>query len=411
MQKEQRYRRFRKQMTSLTVAMIMIMVFVAGQVFVYDGKNVHANAGTLQEQNRFDNKYQVKVTLNKPFSKTIDDEEIEYEQINRILVSIKNCSNYMIAVDEKAFFSEYEDDSYEEELLITKYSYTGYKNLQKSEYSGFYLKPNDTIYLELEAEDYMDTSVESMLRLRYEVGTFVNDKGEYNAYSYTTNENSGEVTSLYVRYASPIHPPLKSLAFKQKNINIETGKTKKLALRKTPSEAKTNLRWKSSNPKVATVDQKGVVKAVTAGNTTITATSREYSKVKATCKVKVSWGLNLSSKMSNVKTKRYTITNGIFRFTYNVVTSGKIVTTISAHKTGTFSFKCGFSKASRTFRIPVKAGKKYKITVPMISFTASKCYIESGRWFAKFANKGVFSYSSYYYPRLLKWGQATVKSI
>ena len=45
--------------------------------------------------------------------------------------------------------------------------------------------------------------------------------------------------------------------------------------------------WKSSNTKVATVTSKGVVKAKKAGTVTITATAKDGSGKKATCKVTV----------------------------------------------------------------------------------------------------------------------------
>ena len=45
--------------------------------------------------------------------------------------------------------------------------------------------------------------------------------------------------------------------------------------------------WKSSNKKVATVDQNGLVTALKAGKATITCTAADGSKVKATCKLTV----------------------------------------------------------------------------------------------------------------------------
>ncbi len=47
------------------------------------------------------------------------------------------------------------------------------------------------------------------------------------------------------------------------------------------------VKWKSSNSKVAEVSDKGKVSAKKAGTATITAVSKTNSKIKATCKIRV----------------------------------------------------------------------------------------------------------------------------
>ena len=54
-----------------------------------------------------------------------------------------------------------------------------------------------------------------------------------------------------------------------------------------PTQAAQSFTWKSSDPKVATVSDKGVVKAVSAGKAKITATATDGSKKKATVTVEV----------------------------------------------------------------------------------------------------------------------------
>lgn len=58
-----------------------------------------------------------------------------------------------------------------------------------------------------------------------------------------------------------------------------------------PSNAtNTQLSWKSSNPRVATVDEEGVVTCVGYGKATITASAKDGSKKKATCLITVTAG-------------------------------------------------------------------------------------------------------------------------
>jgi len=55
-----------------------------------------------------------------------------------------------------------------------------------------------------------------------------------------------------------------------------------------PSDATNKaVTWKSSNTKIATVDKNGKVKAVKKGTVTITATAKDGSGKKVTCKVTV----------------------------------------------------------------------------------------------------------------------------
>ncbi|MDD6465923.1 MAG: Ig-like domain-containing protein [Coprococcus sp.] len=66
------------------------------------------------------------------------------------------------------------------------------------------------------------------------------------------------------------------------------GKKQTLKATVTPKKASSKaVVWKSSNKKVATVTSKGVVKAKKAGTATITATAKDGSGKKATCKVTV----------------------------------------------------------------------------------------------------------------------------
>ena len=82
--------------------------------------------------------------------------------------------------------------------------------------------------------------------------------------------------------------PVKSISLNKKSVSITTGKTYTLTAKIKPTNATIKtVTWKSSNPKVATVTAKGVVKAVAASGTcVITATTKDGKKT-ASCKVTV----------------------------------------------------------------------------------------------------------------------------
>lgn len=72
------------------------------------------------------------------------------------------------------------------------------------------------------------------------------------------------------------------------NTSLYVGKTMTLKATVTPSNASDKkVTWKSSNSKIATVDENGKVTAKKAGAVTITCTANDGSNKKATCKIKV----------------------------------------------------------------------------------------------------------------------------
>ena len=67
--------------------------------------------------------------------------------------------------------------------------------------------------------------------------------------------------------------------------------------------------WSSSDPTVATIDNTGLITAVSVGNATISVTSTQNSTFKATCDVTVSWTTlsNISGNVSGVWEKNSTV--------------------------------------------------------------------------------------------------------
>ena len=83
--------------------------------------------------------------------------------------------------------------------------------------------------------------------------------------------------------------PVTKVTLNKTSASLIKGKTLTLTATVTPTNATNkNVTWKSSNSKVAKVDEKsGVVTAVAAGTAIITATAADDSGVKATCKITV----------------------------------------------------------------------------------------------------------------------------
>ena len=71
-----------------------------------------------------------------------------------------------------------------------------------------------------------------------------------------------------------------------KKLTLKKGKKLTLKTTLTPAKARTKLAWKSSNKKVATVTQKGVVKALKKGVAKITVTTTNGKKATLTVTVK-----------------------------------------------------------------------------------------------------------------------------
>jgi len=77
----------------------------------------------------------------------------------------------------------------------------------------------------------------------------------------------------------------KSVKLSQSRATLNAGKTLRLKATVTPTDAKTGFTWRSSNKKVATVNEKGVVTAIAKGTAVITVQTE--NGLKASCKVTV----------------------------------------------------------------------------------------------------------------------------
>lgn len=104
----------------------------------------------------------------------------------------------------------------------------------------------------------------------------------------TAKDDSGISASCTVQVTVPT-VKVTGITLNKTTASVVKGKTVALTATVTPTNATNkNVTWKSSNSKVAKVDEKsGVVTAVAAGTAIITATAADDSGVKATCKITV----------------------------------------------------------------------------------------------------------------------------
>ena len=110
----------------------------------------------------------------------------------------------------------------------------------------------------------------------------------------TTKSSSGTTQAKKTKKKIKV----KAVYIDYRQISLQKGKTRTLRAIISPSNASNKkVKWTSSNRKVATVTQKGIVKGIKAGNANITATATDGSKRKASCKVIV-YSQNSGNKTS-----------------------------------------------------------------------------------------------------------------
>lgn len=133
----------------------------------------------------------------------------------------------------------------------------------------------------------------------------------------------------------------KKVAISTKKATIAVGATKKLTAKVTPKKnVCTKVQWTTSKKKVATVTAKGVVKGVSEGTATITATAADGSGKKATCKVTVGAGITNvtvpTSKIVRVElSSAKKLDMGAFSVQNKTTPDGKYLTTEGIEKVET----------------------------------------------------------------------------
>ena len=104
--------------------------------------------------------------------------------------------------------------------------------------------------------------------------------GEFKVIVSTLDENSPitKEVSFKVDYDTP-----SAVNIKNEIKQLVVGEEEQLNVAVTPSGAKQEVLFTSSDATIASVDENGLVKALKAGTVTITVTSKENSELKATC--------------------------------------------------------------------------------------------------------------------------------
>ncbi len=99
----------------------------------------------------------------------------------------------------------------------------------------------------------------------------------------TVTSTNGGKAKVTIQVQKKVH--VKSLTLNKQKIDLKKGQKFTLKAAKKPITATDRIAWTSSNPKVASVNAKGVVKALKKGKATITATSSNGKK--AACRITV----------------------------------------------------------------------------------------------------------------------------
>lgn len=116
----------------------------------------------------------------------------------------------------------------------------------------------------------------------------MNQKGKVKTVGTGTAVVTATVQGEQYSCTVKVIQPVTKVKLNMKKLTINTGKLQPLTAVVSPAGATNKkLKWRSSNKKVARVTSKGVIRALAPGTTTITASAKDGSGKKATCKVTV----------------------------------------------------------------------------------------------------------------------------
>lgn len=96
-----------------------------------------------------------------------------------------------------------------------------------------------------------------------------------------------------------VKKPVTKIKLSNTSLKLSVGASKTVTAKITPTKASTSLKWSSSNKNIATVSQKGVVKAIKEGTVKITAKANDGSGIKKSCTLVVSTGIASFEQISN----------------------------------------------------------------------------------------------------------------
>ena len=141
----------------------------------------------------------------------------------------------------------------------------------------------------------------------------------------TATVNKKKYTCTVTVKAAKKAVKVSKIKLNKNRISLNTGKSYTLKAAVSPSKASNKkLSWKSSNTAVVTVNSKGVVIAKKAGSAVITATAKDGSRKKASCKVTVKGTSKKDTRVSKliVSSKKSVNVNGTLQLSVSVHPSG-----------------------------------------------------------------------------------------
>lgn len=131
----------------------------------------------------------------------------------------------------------------------------------------------------------------------------VSSKGKVTGKKAGTTMVTATVGRQTLLCSVKVQQPVKKLSLSKKSLTLGVGETYRLKANISPSNASNKkLSWRSSNKNIAVVSSSGNVRAKRAGTVTITATTKDGTRKKASCKIKVKSAIKATGISLNKKT-------------------------------------------------------------------------------------------------------------
>lgn len=186
----------------------------------------------------------------------------------------------------------------------------------------------------------------------------------------TATTLSGKTASISVTVVNTIT----ELKFTEETKNVAVGTQAALSLNRTPVDSSETIVYKSSNEKIATVDDNGIVTGIEKGEVTITATSN-VSKKSAGIKVIVTVPATKIQAVTNYASEKkiYLVKGNTYRLRYKILpeeSTDKVTFTSNKKKIapisedGTITAK---KKGNATITIKTESGKTAKVKVYVVN--------------------------------------------
>ena len=176
-------------------------------------------------------------------------------------------------------------ESYASGGMVTKVAVSNLpaKQLTLKKGKTFTLKPKVTVTGKISKKVTYKTRNKKVVAVNAKGKITAKKKGTAKIYVISKADKKKKCTITVT-----VGTPVTKVKLNKTKSTMTVGKKQTLKATVTPKKASSKaVVWKSSNTKVATVTSKGVVKAKKAGTVTITATAKDGSGKKATCKVTV----------------------------------------------------------------------------------------------------------------------------